>query len=135
MTYELFNMQGYVLALLLGAIGVKMCTCRRRLRGQPISLVSVELLCNYSESHLFSICLEYLPHTQSVFRAHGLCVQASLTLNHAQADSNFCPQITFQRPYKSAESSCPASISLFLLLILQPCSPPVLLFTLYFPPV
>lgn len=42
---------------------------------------------------------------------HGPCIQASLTLNLARADSNFCLQITFQWLHKSAASSS-ASFSL-----------------------
>lgn len=47
---------------------------------------------------------------------HGPCIQASLTLNLARADSNFCLQITFQWLHKSAASSS-ASFSLPLALL------------------
>lgn len=72
MTYELFNMQGYVLVLLLGAIGMKMCTRRRRLRVQHVSLVSADLLCSYSESHWPSIGI-FATHTKRLPCTQGVC--------------------------------------------------------------
>lgn len=63
---------------------------------------------SYSASHLLSICLWYLPHTVTHTHKHTHrgrpWIQASLTLNLAQADSNFCLQITFQWLHKSAAS-------------------------------
>lgn len=113
MKYELFQLNaGSCCDAVLGAVGGHMCACRRRLQVQRVWQAGADFLCNYSGSHLFwNFC-----HTQSVFRAHGPSLQASLALNPAHADSNFCPQITFQRLHKSAASSHSASVFPLLLL-------------------
>ena len=72
---------------------------------QCVWQVTVELLWYYSASHLLPICLWYHAHTHTNTRRSRPWIQASLTLNLAQADSNFCLQITFQWLHKSAASS------------------------------
>lgn len=82
---------------------------------------SVVLLCITFAIHLSDTC-----HTNT--HRGRAWIQASLTLNLAQADSNFCLQITFQWLHKSAASSSasfsfphlPASLSSPLLC--RPCS-------------
>lgn len=64
-------------------------------------------------------------------------IQASLTLNLAQADSNFCLQITFQWLHKSAASSSVFSsppLLLYLLSFLFFFTPASLHFSSYTPP-
>lgn len=76
----------------------------------------------------FAIHLSVIPykHTQ---RGRPW-IQASLTLNLAQADSNFCLQITFQWLHKSAASSSASfgfpRLPLLLHLPLFPADPPLL---------
>lgn len=71
-------------------------------------------------------CIAFATHLSVTHT--GPCIQASLTLNLAQADSNFCLQITFQWLHKSASSSSysssfsssSASFSLPLAILPQP---------------
>lgn len=63
------------------------------------------------------LCIAFATHLSVTHT--GPCIQASLTLNLAQADSNFCLQITFQWLHKSASSSS-ASFSLPLAILPQP---------------
>ena len=73
-------------------------------------------------------------HTLSLSLTHRPCIQASLTLNLAQADSNFCLQITFQWLHKSAASSSASfsfSPSSSLCFSIFPSSPPPLSLPFY----
>lgn len=101
--------------------------------------VTAQLLWYYFASHLLSICLWYLPNRHTHINTHTHrgrpWIQASLTLNLAQPDSNFCLQITFQWLHKSAASSSasfslprlPASLSFLLLSHSSPFPLPLLL--------
>lgn len=68
-------------------------------------------------------CIAFATHLSVTHT--GRCIQASLTLNLARADSNFCLQITFQWLHKSASSSS-SSASFSLPLAILPPPPPSL---------